>query len=202
MSEFGDAVLFVIAEAGQIEIASFDPPHIGSVTVLFNKEETATSVRHRLIGGSDTYEFQIDTSEVLRSDCFAAASDGVGGVDLTANGALWHCMTATYDFTNGGEHNAYFDGPLVESNLLADSDPGGPFTLMIGHRTGRPDPDHWGGHVAMALIHERMLDANEAAEIAFDPAGMFRLRRKIYKLPAGAEFPSWQRNRMRALLVR
>ncbi|MCK4447208.1 MAG: DUF2341 domain-containing protein [Candidatus Marinimicrobia bacterium] len=115
-----------------VEISSFDPPHQGTVSLWVKRG--SINVRHRILGGDDAYEILFTTDNKISNQFFALGSEVLKGDTITST-TDWYYLAFTYDNSSSASE-IFINGNSDVSGSTADYDPGGPFKLQIGIRTG------------------------------------------------------------------
>jgi chitodextrinase len=144
-----------------VVISNFDPPHTGTITFWMNPDVVPDSGRQRIMGGHDAYELILEAGEI-HSQFFAEGSQDLAGTSqLSPN--QWYHIAATYDFTSTHILEIFINGVLEASNSFADDDPGGPFALSFGTRTGRSE--YYQGILDNVRIYDRVLTGAEVVQV-------------------------------------
>ncbi|PLX21402.1 hypothetical protein C0584_02715 [Candidatus Parcubacteria bacterium] len=146
--------LYFDGSGDRVEIANFDPSHKG--TINFWIKPIVDGSRQRIIGGHDAYESYIERTTnppragQISNQFFAGAADILHSGDrLESN--KWYYLSMSYNYVTN-EQDLYINGRLkASSNLTANDDPGGPFTLSIGTRTGTTD--YYTGYIDEVKIY-------------------------------------------------
>ncbi len=153
---FGNALRFDGID-NEIAIASFDPPHQGTISVWVKLDAAGLGTRQRILGFADAFEMQYSATSKFTNELFIAG----GATDTTFPvSTSWTNITASYDY-NSNISKIYIDGHLVNTTSSANDDPGGPATLTIGDRTG--SGDHFDGLLDDIRIYNRVLSDMEVA---------------------------------------
>ena len=79
------------------------------------------------------------------------------------NADQWHYLVDTWD-SNTNRQEIYVDGIFDGfSDTAANDDPGGPFTLSIGIRTGKSE--YYAGLIDDVRVYDRVLTPDEIAQL-------------------------------------
>ena len=159
-----------------VSIENFDPPHSGTVSFWINPDDSGNG-RQRILGGANEYEITLEDSGKIESNFFVAAS-GVETPTVLQNDQ-WYSVIVSYDYPSN-ETKVYIDGDLEVETSDADTDPGGPFTLSLGRRTGTGDL--YDGQIDELRIYNRVLSAREAKGLyqwAPGPVGHWKMDEKV-----------------------
>ena len=143
-----------------VSIAAFDPPNIGTVALWF--KASTSSVQQRPLGGHDAFEFNFESGGKIYNQFFAAGSEYTASTS-SFNAGQWYHLAGTWDFGTSRQE-IYINGVLdASSDVNADDDPGGPFTLSIGVRTGKTQ--YYAGLIDEVRIYSRVLSPAELAQL-------------------------------------
>lgn len=138
---------------------SFTPPSIGSVCFWATPDNITSD---RILGFADAWEALIAFDSKWSNDFFAATTGNLKSVTSAVIGQLTH-VVMTWNFSTN-LLQIFLDGVLDASNSNADDDPGSG-TLLLGHRTGAPAGEHYGGDLEDVRIYNRELSLAEIQTI-------------------------------------
>jgi hypothetical protein len=182
-------------DGNKIEIPNFDPPHQG--TVCASLKTTSMGARDRIVGGHDAFEMVFESTGQISNNFFAAAGDVVKSDILNAK-QLYN-VACTWDYVSTNNLEIYIDGTLnAFHDTFADDDPGGPFTLSIGTRTG--STEYYTGFIGALHLFDAVLSAAQAKFINDNPYFMYQIPEELYGYVAGAPptgNPFWYYNMLR-----
>jgi fibronectin type 3 domain-containing protein len=129
-----------------------------------NPDTVPSSGRQRIMGGHDAYELVLESGRI-QSQFFAGGSQDVQSTSQISPGQ-WYHIAAAYDFANTNTLEIFINGVREASNSFADDDPGGPFTLSFGTRTGRTE--YYQGTLDNVRLYGRVLSEAEVAQVMLD----------------------------------
>ena len=150
------------AENNYLEVSNFDPPHSGSISFWTKPTAFGTGDKRRILGGADGFEVVImDTPQEgnLSNDFFQTGVSDQTNFPLLIGS--WYHIVFSWDFGGTGSAKTYVNGTLYLNTNNADDDPGGPFTLSIGTRTGIGVDEDFEGLIDELAIWNVELSTNE-----------------------------------------
>lgn len=181
-SKDGIGINFVGTDSDYVSIPNFDPSNQGTVA-FWIVPSVLDGVRRRLTGGHNAYEITIEISRRLENQLF----NNTFGTETITNlevDKLYHGVFTYDSFTDVSR--SYVNGILEIDVLEAMSDPGGPFELRIGHRTGASGGYYDGVFLSM-MIYNRVLTSSEVLDLYINPYAMFERRSPVsYFIPLAA----------------
>jgi hypothetical protein len=144
-----------------VAISNFNPPHTGTITFWMNPDTVPSSGRQRIMGGNDAYELVLEGGEI-HSQFFAGGSQDVESTSELTPGQ-WYHIAAAYDFTTTHSLEIFVNGVHESTSTFANDDPGGPFILSFGTRTGRTE--YYQGTLDNVRLYGRVLSEAEVAQV-------------------------------------
>jgi hypothetical protein len=129
-----------------------------------NPDTVPSSGRQRIMGGHDSYELLLESDNIHNQLYAGGSQDVVSTSELTPG--QWYHIAAAYDFADTNTLEIFINGVREVSSTCVGDDPGGPFTLSFGTRTGRTE--YYQGTQDNVRLYGRVLSEAEVAQVMLD----------------------------------
>lgn len=155
-----------------VTIDNFIPPPQG--TIVFWLNPALAKSKERILGAGGDYEVWLRGNGELKNELFdgASATTGTGPGALNAN--EWNHIATTYDSATTMVE-IYLDGELRASGLAGTPSTPTETMLLVGHRSGAADAEHYGGLLDDLRIYDHVLSQAEIRQTMEDVIGGGRL---------------------------